>query len=641
MFKLNPVLGFIIISFGVLVVGEGNAIYSTDTSISPQPQSYQNAPAKLHCLRLGNGRSGGIVELPSNFLMNLTDARAKTIITKLFNKHGKLKAVGKTLENYSLAELGIVNNDDSVNGVSVCSALDKTETAAGSAVLSALLSNPVSDLSVIKKRQTIVQFLLENDAIFNELDRLLKGVKEGQNSLLNCWNEEANLDANMRSVLYSPKNSRFAFLNKSAKYHQLNKIASYFTAVVSSLGLPSAFIGLIAFPIASAAALATGQIQESAGLAGLTVLAGFMILIQRQYFNNCRLMHRTVFNIHQRLRHISKLTESIDDIFYVVRDHKPLRKTLSLVNNMSDFVIDPQSVSKDLYHLKDMLSRSLFEQEKFGVFSHAGTVIAAYGYMQEAQDAYIVPLEAIGEIDACLSIAKVIKEHQLKKSTFCFVDFVEQAEPFMKLQEAWNVVVGSGKAKSMNIVLGGQDNPKNAMITGPVYSGKSTLVQTIASCDILGRTFGIAPAKKATMTMFDDICSFVNVKENKELGRSSYRKERERGVEIVNYIKNNPTKKILAVIDAPYNGIINESGEILSHDFAAAVAQYSNVVCVMASNHKTPTDLAETGKFANYHLDVSENTLNDFDRTFNLLPGKCDWWFNDVAKRSRYIKSCD
>lgn len=470
---------------------------------------------------------------------------------------------------------------------------------------------------------------------------MIKRIKVGQNSLLNCWNEEAALDQGVKSLLYSSRDSAFAFLNKSSKYHQINKILSFLLVGCGFETIPSLLLVTVLFPVFSTGLLITGNINEGLKFGAIGLASGLLLLFQKQFFNYVRLMHQTVFTIHQRLRHISNLTESIDNLFYVLRNYKRIYKGLSLANNMSDFVVDPNSVSNNLHQLNDMLNRSLFEQENFGLFSHTGTVVAVYGYMQEAQDDYILPLEAVGEIDAYLSIVKVIKEHQAKKSNFCFVDFVEQQEPLINLKDAWNISIGSTQAKPFGIVLGGVNDPNNALLAGPISSGKSIAAKTIGSCILLGKTFGIAPAKSARMTLFDAICAGVSIKMDDDPGYSSFTNKSDRVLEMVDYIKKNPTKKIVAIMDEPYNAKIDESAEILTYDLGAKLATHSHVICVMASRHNKPTDLVEIGKWANYYLDISEDRPNDFERTFTLLPGKCEWWYNNAAKRNNYIKFID
>lgn len=113
--------------------------------------NYKNLQTKPSIPKFVNFKQTKLTTNSAKFLTEQTDGRQKALVANLFSKHGKLKSLDKSLENYSLEELNVLVDFDSPEQRSLYGALDKTETAAGSVVLSALLSNRTSDLSVIKK----------------------------------------------------------------------------------------------------------------------------------------------------------------------------------------------------------------------------------------------------------------------------------------------------------------------------------------------------------------------------------------------------------------------------------------------------------------------------------------------------------
>lgn len=628
----------LLISFNFSCFGEitDNAFYKASRDVLAKSDYRKVNLVNLHVQRFGKSKIDDLKANAVKFLTELTDIEQKQILSEIFSKTGKFKLEKNALED--LQGLNILDSDEGKDR-SLYQSIDRTQTAAGSVVLASMLTHPVSDINIIKKRQNLLKFLLENEKLCDHLNDLIKNVKEGQNSLLNYWNDEASLDENLKSLIYCTKNSRVAFLNKSIFYHRIEKIISLIRYAGTILTTPSAAMGCIVLPIVCVGSLILGDIPVSLILGSYTIANCLLFSSNISYFAYAKVMHRTIFNIHQRLRHLKKLVYSFDELFYAIRENDELRKGISLINNMCDFVTDPESLLSDLYKTKKLLSNSLFEKEKFGIFSDTGTVIAAHAHMEDAKNAFIEPLEVIGELDAYLAIVKLIKEHKkMKPSGFCFVDFIEQEKPYINLEGAWNASIGAYRAKPTNIIIG-DNNPCNVIISGAIESGKSTLVQSIAICGILGRTFGIAPAKKATMSLFDAEYTFINVNRNSNSNSLGLIQERERKIKIMNYIKNNPSKKILAIIDEPYNHVMDESADILTYDLLSELSEHPNVLCIAGTKYKKSTDLAdETGKFANYHLEVSENDFRDFDMTFNLIPGKCDWWFNDPVKRLKYIK---
>lgn len=626
--RINPII-LLLISFNFSCFAEitSNSSYKTLKNFLIKPELKKINLLNSDAQSYGQSKVDISKTNTGNFLTELTDKEQKHILLELFSKNGKLKFGKKTLEDYSLQELNILSNSNDDKGYSLYKSIDKTQTAAGSIVLSALLSNPISDITVIKKRQKLLGFLLENEELCEYLNSLIKIVKVDLNSVLNYWNDVASLDQNLKNLVFS----RFAFLNKSIAYHDMNDILSGLLLGAAGVLSPWFLVAIIAGPILGIGGLVTGNNNNFAEGACIA-MAGFVGLsVGSLLFNYCRVIHKTIFNIHQRLRHVSAFIRGCDEILYTILENEDLSRGISLANAVCDFVTEPQCISRNLHDLRDLLNSSLFEKQKFGIFSNTGTVVAAHHFMDSAKDAFIPPLELIGELDAYLSIVQLIKEYRAKFCNFCFVDFVEQEQPYISLSKAWNISIGSNKAKSININIG-RNNQQHMIISGPIESGKSSLIETIAICDVLGRTFGIAPAQKVEMSLFDFQFTCMDSHKNTSIWSN---KDKERKINIMNYIKNNPCKKILAVIDEPYNHLTDESADILTYDFLSEIAQSPNVTCIAATKYKKPTDLAaETGKFANCYFDVSET----FDNEFELVPGICNWWFNDPVRRLKYVK---
>jgi len=617
--------------------GEPNVLYQTVGDLVLKSEDYIIKPSTI--VPAVDAKKETLKEKAAKFLATLSDVRQKELLFNLFSRNGSLKATEKSLEDYSLQELNLIIGSDLSRKMSLYQSIDRTETIAGSVVLSTMLSTPVSDISTIQKRQRLIKFLLQNETIFNHLDALVKAVKSGQGSLLNCWNPEAELDENLRKLWYTSREVPGAsFWNKSAKSHQLTRVMLLWGTGVNAVAIP---IGLTALAIGLPIMISqTREAGAQAVLAlGGTFYGGTIAYAGKLMYDQFNLMQSVLRNMHKRLKDISDVCHSFDEMYLTIGDYNELHEGLSLVENMSNFVQQPKVISNELVALKDLLNKSVFEQEKFGIFSHAGNVLAAYEYLGELKESFSAPLEAMGEIDAYLAIVKLIKEHQNKPSGFCFVDFVDQNEPLIQLKGVWSTLVGSENAKPATIVLGGEDKPNNAMFTGPNGSGKSIVMKAIVSCDVLGRTFGIAPAKAAKMSLFKKVYTYVNVKEDPRLGQSLFMAEKARGEDILNRLSMNPNEKVIIIIDEPYNGTISDSSETLTYDLAGAIAKYPNAVCLLATHRRKPADLAdETNKFTNYHFKIIEHDDNTIERTFELASGKCDWWYSDDARRDRYIK---
>lgn len=577
-------------------------------------------------------------EKAARFTTELSEVRQKELVFNLFSRVGKLTPEEKCYEDYSLKELNLIIGSAQSKKMCLHRAIDRTQTMAGSAVLASMLSAPATNIEVIEKRKRVIKYLLENEDLCNHLDSLLKEAKEGQSSLFNCWNIEAALDESLRVLFYAPKSAVTNYLvNKSPKNLQFQRLMNLWATGVSCVTVPIGLIGVIS---------ATGYFMKLApgtgpkiGVGAIgSLYGGLLVFSLKTIIDQMKLMNSIIRNMHHRLRGISKVVQSFDNISRAVYDHPHIYEGLSLVNNLSDFVLDPKSISSDLAYLKDLLKKSVFEKEKFGLFGHAGNVLAAHEYIDDVKDHFISPLEAIGEIDAFLSIVKLIREHKDKRNSFCFVDFIAQDKPLLELHGVWSTLVGEEKAVPANIIFGG-DNPNNALFNGPNGSGKSILMKAAVTCDTLGRAFGIAPAQKAKMTLFKKVYTYVNVQEDPRLGLSTFMAQEVRGKQILNEIAKNKNEKLLLIVDEPYSGTVGDAVDHETYKFSSEIAKNPNVICLLATHTEKATGLAneQDPKFANYHFEIIDDG-NNITRTYKMLNGKCDWWYNNVdGRRERYI----
>jgi DNA mismatch repair ATPase MutS len=103
-------------------------------------------------------------------------------------------------------------------------------------------------------------------------------------------------------------------------------------------------------------------------------------------------------------------------------------------------------------------------------------------------------------------------------------------------------------------------------------------------------------------------------------------------------------KRVLVLIDEPYRGTVDEESAERIYQLGQFVAPLDCVMMMLATHVKKPVSLEnDTNRaFANYHAEIREvydhnNQPKGFKRLFKLERGVADWWFNDAARRSRFI----
>lgn len=89
-----------------------------------------------------------------------------------------------------IKDLELFVNENASKDASILSSIDRTQTTFGKVHLAHLLANPTRSLDELTKRQTIIRELVENEELFNHLDRLLTKVKDSENGLFSLWQAE-------------------------------------------------------------------------------------------------------------------------------------------------------------------------------------------------------------------------------------------------------------------------------------------------------------------------------------------------------------------------------------------------------------------------------------------------------------------
>ena len=74
--------------------------------------------------------------------------------------------------------------------------------------------------------------------------------------------------------------------------------------------------------------------------------------------------------------------------------------------------------------------------------------------MTDEKEHFAPALAAIGEIDACLSMAKLYKKMQHERVGYCFVDFVEHQKPSLNIVDFWNPFVDAKIVVTNSLELG-------------------------------------------------------------------------------------------------------------------------------------------------------------------------------------------
>ena len=361
------------------------------------------------------------------------------------------------------------------------------------------------------------------------------------------------------------------------------------------------------------------------GFLGVTV--GFKALITsiHTYFCKSALSHANQLknaanHLQGRLIGVATLVNTTD-LFQQLATRVPEMNTgLSLLHDPALFD-NPLFKDTSFQNLISLLQTFTFKGDA-SFFSLTGRVLAAHSLMEEHKDKFAPMMEAIGEIDACLAIAKLYKQYQDKPVRFCFVDFVQSEKPVLQLSGFWNPFVEPSCVVVNNIELG--LNHRNIVLTGSNTGGKSTALKGIMLGAWLAQTLGIAPATKVVMSPFMYLGTSLNISDQTKKGNSLFKAEVLRAKSILNSADALADNEFgFVIIDELFVGTASEKGSQESYKVAKRLAKKENSLFILATHFPELTNLEQDtdGVCKNFKMDIYKDDAGSLVRTYKLEPG--------------------
>jgi DNA mismatch repair protein MutS len=275
--------------------------------------------------------------------------------------------------------------------------------------------------------------------------------------------------------------------------------------------------------------------------------------------------------------------------------------------------------------LLEYLDKPTFTQ-KFSIASNLGRIAATNKLMLGARVDWVRIFEAIGYLDAYMSIAQLMKQYgNSTTNPLCFAQFERASCPHIALDSFWNPFVDPGKAKVVvnSVELGAP--ARNMILTGPNTGGKSTVIKAIALNALLAQTFGIAAARSCQLTPFTAIRTYIRVEDDIERGLSLYRAEVERAKQLSSAVAAlQPGQHALVIIDEMFRGTARDQAALLAYWYAKEnLGRYPHCMLLEATHYPELIGLEKetNGLFQNYKVEIERNSDGSLRRTYLLKKG--------------------
>ncbi|UNE35234.1 hypothetical protein KG892_04550 [Vermiphilus pyriformis] len=293
----------------------------------------------------------------------------------------------------------------------------------------------------------------------------------------------------------------------------------------------------------------------------------------------------------------------------------------------------------DMIRIKDILFSSTCDIDS--KLTSRGKTLLAHRLIKQYRYKFIPLLQAIGYFDALCSTAQLVKEHQNAPHHYSFVEFTTDTAPYISSQNSWLPLISCGDIKTNNLNLGSQGVPTKLIITGPNGGGKSTTMKQYAYLVICGQSLGIVPADQSRQALFTHIKTGLHPHEDISTGQSKFMAEMRRMHELeIEARQLKQSEIMLMLVDEPYSGTEERLSAEKVTEFGLSMACHDQCSLIMATHLRKPVELETmtAGKYANYQMELLEDEIGQFTRTYQFIPGAAQWWFNDSEKASRFIK---
>ena len=505
---------------------------------------------------------------------------------------------------------------------SVLQLIDRTQSTFGRLVLARFLVQPHTDITKLQQRQRAVQFLLEHPSLANQLRELVTAFAEQEEALLSLWNT--------RDLLYG-KNIRNAFYQGNFDNgHTASSLER--KRIIDDISLPLSpilfyILGKIMVHVGvdGASIIKTAFKQEEDGSASTNwmIQTGFPIIFtllmtmsdgRRQLTQFLNRM-AVVTHLRTRLSALVRYAHLISMLTNVLRAEPAFAELLPGITPLLHSQTDEQT------KFVELLQSESFTKTTY--FTTIGPVLAALPHFLQLRHTFGAALEAIGTLDAHLSLATLYTERQNKQATYCFPRYEQQTTPLLRLDGVWHPLFGEGAVQKNDAYFGGEAHPY-MIITGPNAAGKSTYLKTVMIAALMAQTLGIMPAQEAIFTPFTHLITYLNVIDDVGKQQSLFRAEVDRAYAMLQTLHGlQPGQHALIGLDEIFCSTNWRVGQATAYALTHLLRQQPNTLGLIATHFPKVPQLADKhpATYRNMHFIGHKQPDGSYDYPYTIQSG--------------------
>lgn len=460
--------------------------------------------------------------------------------------------------------------------------------------------NPQDKNTVLAQRRAAIQVLVDNPELKKQVEKILEAAKTDEQEVIKLLSDyfigQSCPELKNLEVIKEQNPGMYPFL----KFLTMNPTGKN---IALGMNLLSAF-GTVAMTVTSAYSMYHGvrhNVDITSGIFGTA------------YFGLCAgLVHYQLYKDYERG---SDKRIKMHSLYELVATSEVLEKLCKRYSVTTQF---KSSEIKNAHGLEiiEKLKHPRYKAKKTLFFKIPSVHAFLYQIYQEQQHLAEV-FASIAEMDAYNAIATKIIESKKSSNKFCFVNFIDDAQPIVHAKNFWNVLVNNAVSNNLS-------EHRSIILTGPNAGGKTTSIRAVLQNIVLGQSFGVAAAETFEFTMFDVIHSYLNISDDLINGLSLFASEVKRAQGIVQKIKSLDTnKKFFFALDELFTGTVSEDGEVCAYEFVNKISKPTNVQFVYATHFNKLKELAkDNASCANYKVDApTKNAQGKLVYPFTLSAG--------------------
>ncbi len=489
------------------------------------------------------------------------------------------------MDKFTIRNLELYNSPNS-NAVTLLNIIDKTSSPMGGRLLKRWLALPLKNVSKIRDRHEVVQFLLNNNPVLQKIQHQIKHIGDIERLI----SKVATGKINPREVIYL-KNSLDSIM-----------------------------------PIKS---LAENSKNESLQIIGNS-LQGCSVLrekIKETLYEDAPvniLKGKTISSdFSSELKELRELAFSGKDYLDKMLQRETERTGISSLkiasNNVFGYYIEVRNTHKDKVPEEWIRKQTLVSAERYiteELKEYESKILGAeerilaieqqlFNELVNWMHAFIKPVQLnaglVGQLDCLCGFAQLAKEN---KYTYPIIDdsydldIKEGRHPVIEKQ------LPLGESYIANDLFLDRDSQQIIMITGPNMSGKSAILRQTALIVLLAQIGSFVPAKEARIGLVDKIFTRVGASDNISMGESTFMVEMNETASILNNISN----RSLVLLDEIGRGTSTYDGISI----AWAISEYlhehpSRAKTLFATHYHELNEMTETfERIKNFNVSVKE-----------------------------------